>query len=104
MGGDCDLSKAPVTARGSAPRGTDDQEVILFVAAVAAAPDAPQRRDEKICMLLVFSICFMSLLLPCVSSQSVSSPADHRASSSPQLKCANLVSAKAPLPEEAIFN
>jgi hypothetical protein len=31
------------------PRGAGDAEVILFVAAVAAAPDAPQRGDGKIC-------------------------------------------------------
>jgi uncharacterized low-complexity protein len=34
----------------------------------------------------------------------VSSPADHRAFLSSQLKCAHLVPAKAPLSEEAIFN
>jgi hypothetical protein len=74
------------------------------VSAVAAAPNAPQRGDRKTCKLSVFLICFISFLLQCGSSRSMYSPADHRASSSPRLKCAHLVPAKVPLPEEAIFN
>jgi hypothetical protein len=56
------------------------------------------------CKLFAFSICFIRVLLQCGSSRSMSSPAYHRASLSSQLKCAHLVLAKAPLPEEAIFN
>jgi hypothetical protein len=104
VGGDCDRSEAPVAARGSAPCGAGDREAILLVVAVAAAPNAPQRGDRKICKLFVFSICFIRVLLQCGSSRSMSPPADHRASLSSQLKCAHLVPAKAPLPEEAIFN
>jgi hypothetical protein len=74
------------------------------VAAVTAAPDAPQRGDRNSCKLFVFSICFVRLLLQCGSSRSVSPLADHCASLSSQLKCVHLVPAKAPLPEEAIFN
>jgi hypothetical protein len=73
------------------------------MAAVAAAPDAPKCGDKKIGKLFVFSICFIRLLLQCGSSRSMSPPADHRAFLWSQLKCAHLVSAKAPLTEEVIF-
>jgi hypothetical protein len=60
-----DRTVAPVAARGSAPRDAGDREVVLLVAAVVAAPDAPQRGDTKICKLFVFSTCFIRLLLRC---------------------------------------
>jgi hypothetical protein len=74
------------------------------VAAVAATPDAPQRGDRKVCKLFVFSIYFIRLLSWHRYSRSLSSPANLRVFLSSQLKCAHLVPAKAPLPEEAIFN
>jgi hypothetical protein len=61
LGGDPDRAVAPDVSRGPAPRGAGDQEVDLLVAAVAAAPDDPQRGDRKSCELFVFSmhlICF----------------------------------------------
>jgi hypothetical protein len=73
------------------------------MAAVAAAPDAPQCGDKKIGKLFVFLICFICLLLQCGSSLGMSPPVDHRAFLSSQLKCAHLVPAKAPLTEEVIF-
>jgi hypothetical protein len=61
LGGDRDRVVAPVISRGPAPRGTGDREVDLLVAAITAAPDAPQRRDRKSCELfvsLMHLICF----------------------------------------------
>jgi hypothetical protein len=46
------------------------------VAAVAATPNAPQRRDRKHCKLFVFSTCFIRLLSWRRSSQSLSSSAN----------------------------
>jgi hypothetical protein len=63
LGGDRDHTVTPVVGRGSAPCGAGDQEVDLLVAAVAAAPYAPQHGDRKICKLFVFSTCFVRLLL-----------------------------------------
>jgi hypothetical protein len=67
--------------------------------AVADAPNAPQRRDRENCKLFIFSASFIRPLLwndlPDV---------DLRVFLSLLLKCAHLVPAKAPLPEEAIFN
>jgi hypothetical protein len=65
LGGDCDCTVAPVAARSSAPRGAGDREVVLLVAAVATAPNAPQRGDRKICKLFVFSACFIRPSLRC---------------------------------------
>jgi hypothetical protein len=49
LGGNCDRAVAPVASRGPEPRGAGDREVDLLVAAVAAAPNAPQRGDRTIC-------------------------------------------------------
>jgi hypothetical protein len=65
MGGDRDRTVAPIAARGSAPRGVGDREVVLFVAVVASAPDVPQRGDRKICKLFVFLTCFICPSLWC---------------------------------------
>jgi hypothetical protein len=69
------------------------------VAAVADAPDAPQCGDREICKLSVFSASFICLL----SWEDILG-FDLGAFLLRQLKCAHLVPAKAPLPEEAIFN
>jgi hypothetical protein len=99
MGGDGDHAGASVTIRGSAPRGAGDRESDLLVAAVADAPDAPQCRDREICKLSVFSASFIRPL-----SWDDLLIFDLDVFLSRQLKCALLVPAKAPLPEEAIFN
>jgi hypothetical protein len=49
LGGNCDRAVAPVVSRGPASRGAGEREVDLLVVAVAAAPNAPQRGDRKIC-------------------------------------------------------
>jgi hypothetical protein len=59
MGRDSDRARAPVATRSLAPRGESDWESDLLVAAVADAPDAPQRGDRKICKLTVFSSSFI---------------------------------------------
>jgi hypothetical protein len=69
------------------------------VAAVADAPDAPERVDREICKLSVFSASFIRPLL-----WDDLLGFDLGAFLSRQLKCAHLVPTKAPLPEEAIFN
>jgi hypothetical protein len=69
------------------------------VAAVADAPDAPQRGDGEICKLSVFSASFT-----CFLSWEDFLGFDLGAFLLRQLKCTHLVPAKAPLPEEAIFN
>jgi hypothetical protein len=69
------------------------------VAAVTDASDAPQREDRKICELSVFSASFIRPL-----SWNDVLGVDLGRSLSLQLKCTHLVPAKAPLPEEAIFN
>jgi hypothetical protein len=61
LGGDRDRIITPIVSRGLASRGAGDREVDLLVAAVAAAPDAPQHGDRKSGELFVFSmhlICF----------------------------------------------
>jgi hypothetical protein len=69
------------------------------VAAVANAPDAPQRGGREICKLSVFSASFIRPL-----SWDDLLGFDLDAFLLRQLKCAHLVSAKTPFPEEAIFN
>jgi hypothetical protein len=69
------------------------------VAAVADTLDAPQRGDREICKLFVFSASFIRPL-----SWDDLLGFDLDAFLLRQLKCAHLVPAKAPLPEEAIFN
>jgi hypothetical protein len=69
------------------------------VAVVADAPNAPQRGDREICKLFVFSASF---ILPLSWDDLLGF--DLGAFLLRQLKCAHLVPAKAPLPEEAIFN
>jgi hypothetical protein len=61
MGRDGDRAGASVATRGSAPRGAGDRVSDLLVAAVADAPDAPQRGDREICKLSVFSASFIRL-------------------------------------------
>jgi hypothetical protein len=69
------------------------------VATVADASDAPQRRDRENCKLSVFSAsCIRPLLWKDLLGF------DLGAFLLRQLKCAHLVPARAPLPEEAIFN
>jgi hypothetical protein len=74
------------------------------VSAITATPDAPQRGDRKICKLFVFSSCCVCFLSWHRSSRSLSSLANLHAFLLSKLKCAHLVPAKAPFPEEAIFN
>jgi hypothetical protein len=69
------------------------------VTAVADASDAPQRGDKEICKLSIFSASFIRLL-----SWEDLLGFDLGVFLLRQLKCAHLVRAKAPLPEEAIFN
>jgi hypothetical protein len=99
MGGDGDRAGASITTQGSAPRGAGDRESNLLVVAVADAPDAPQCGDREICKSSVFSASFICLL-----SWEDLLEFDLGAFLSWKLKCAHLVPAKAPLPEEAIFN
>jgi hypothetical protein len=99
MGQDGDHAGASVTARGSAPHGAGNRQSDLLVAAVVDAPDAPQRGDKEICKLSVFSASLIRLL-----SWEDLFGFDLDAFLLRQLKCAHLVPAKAPLPEEAIFN
>jgi hypothetical protein len=47
LDGNCDCAVAPVAAQGPVSCGVGNREVDILVAAVAAAPDAPQRRDRK---------------------------------------------------------
>jgi hypothetical protein len=69
------------------------------VAAVTNAPDAPQCGNGEICELSVFSTSSIRLLLWGNLLEF-----DLGAFLLLQLKCAQLVPAKAPLPKEAIFN
>jgi hypothetical protein len=69
------------------------------VAAVADAPDAPQCGDREICKLSIFSASSIRF-----SSWGNLLGFDLGAFLLRQLKCAHLVPAKAPLPDEAIFN
>jgi hypothetical protein len=80
-------------------RVESDREVDLLVAAVVDASNAPQRGDREICKLFVFSASFIRPL-----SWNDLLKIDLGVFLSLQLKCAHLVPAKAPLPEEAIFN
>jgi hypothetical protein len=69
------------------------------VAAVVDAPDAPQCGNIEVCKLPIFSASSIRLL-----SWEDLLGFDLGAFLLLQLKCAHLVPAKAPLPEEAIFN
>jgi hypothetical protein len=76
LDGDRDHTDPPIAARGPAPCGASDREVVLLVAANAAAPDAPQRGDKEICeslssryILLVMLFCREVDLLGCLILQ-----------------------------------
>jgi hypothetical protein len=99
MGRDGDRTGSSVATRSSAPRGASDRESDLLVAAVADAPDASQCGDREICKLSIFSASSIRL-----SSWGDLLGFDLGAFLLRQLKCAHLVPAKAPLPEESIFN
>jgi hypothetical protein len=99
MGWDGDRARASVAARGSASRGASDQESDLLVAAAVDASDAPQSGNREICNLSVF-LASSIRLLPREDLLGF----DLSAFSLMQLKCTHLVLAKAPLPDEAIFN
>jgi hypothetical protein len=71
LDGDRDRAAAPVAARGPAPRGAGDREVDLLVAAVAAAPDAPQRRDRKNCELKFPRCALLAFVVMSVFSELV---------------------------------
>jgi hypothetical protein len=99
MGWDGDRAGASVAAQGSASCGASDRESDLLVAATVDAPDAPQCGNGEICKLSIFSASSIHLL-PWEDLLRF----DLDAFLLLQLKCAHLVSAKAPLPEEVIFN
>jgi hypothetical protein len=68
LDGDHDRVVAPVAAGGLAPRGTSGWEFDLLMAAVVAAPDAPQRGDRKSCELvssrcILFAFVVLSIFL-----------------------------------------
>jgi hypothetical protein len=99
MGWDGYRTRASIAARGSTSRGASDWENDLLMAVVADAPDAPQCGNGEVCKLSVFSASLIRLL-----SWEGILRFDLSAFLLLQLKCAYLVRAKAPLPEEAIFN
>jgi hypothetical protein len=99
MGWDGDRTRASIIARGSASRGASHWENDLLMAVVADAPDAPQCGNGEVCKLSIFSASLIRLL-----SWEGILRFDLSAFLLLQLKYAYLVRAKAPLPEEAIFN